>query len=186
MLSFFALNNIITLATALTIQPGPVVHHEQFDETYSDIKPQSLVVSAINPIQIDRDEVKIAIVARTGAMVVPSDVSAQSGIIATAMQFIGIPYVPYASSPENGFDCSGFIMYVYGLHGISMPHSATAQANLGHVISESEAQPGDLLYWGGHIGFWVSPGMMIDSATEGTTIQFRPIWGNPQIIRLDI
>lgn len=99
-----------------------------------------------------------------------------------AQKYIGIPYRAYGYTPETGFDCSGFTMYVYGLYGVSLPHLASAQAALGTEVPESEALPGDLVLMPGHIGFWVSPGRMLDSPTEGKSIGIRKIWASSYTI----
>ena len=62
-----------------------------------------------------------------------------------ALQFLGCRYVYGGSSPQ-GFDCSGFTMYVFSLHGYSLPHSATSQwNNSGTYVERSDLQPGDLV-----------------------------------------
>lgn len=107
-------------------------------------------------------------------------------IVEYARQFIGIvPYVANSSNPNVGFDCSGFTKYVFAnTLGISLPHSSTAQGEMGTPISASQAQPGDLLVWHGHVAIYTGGGMMIDAAVPGTYISEKPIWGNPTYIRL--
>lgn len=106
-------------------------------------------------------------------------------IVATAKEYIGTPYVAYSADPNVGFDCSGFVMYVFGRLGMNLPHSADAQGQLGTRIPMSEAQPGDLLVWEGqHVAIYVAPGLMIDSAKPGTNIRIHEIWGNPYVSRL--
>jgi len=109
--------------------------------------------------------------------------AATDGIVGTAMSLRGVPYV-FAGSAPSGFDCSGFTAYVYGKNGIQLPHSASAQAGMGIVVSEDQATPGDLVYMPGHIGIWLAPGVMIDSAEYGTVVDVRKIWGTPQIIHI--
>lgn len=109
---------------------------------------------------------------------------ASDSIVATALQHRGVPYVFGASDPNRAFDCSGFVSYIYGLHGIKLPHQSRAIYAYGTPISPAEARPGDVLFWNNpHVGIYIGNGMMID-ATYNTTTQVRPIWGHPQYVRI--
>lgn len=68
-----------------------------------------------------------------------------ASIVETALSFLGTPY-SYGGASPRGFDCSGFTMYVFSLHGYSLPHSATSQWNSsGTYVDKSDLQPGDLV-----------------------------------------
>jgi cell wall-associated NlpC family hydrolase len=102
-------------------------------------------------------------------------------VFEVAKQYIGTPYLAYGASPA-GFDCSGFTQFVYAQFGVPLIHLASAQMHAGTVISEADAQPGDLVWMPGHIGFWAGPGMMLDSPTEGKSIAIRPIWSDYYVV----
>lgn len=102
-------------------------------------------------------------------------------VFEVAKQYIGTPYLAYGASPA-GFDCSGFTQFVYAQFGVPLIHLASAQMYAGTVISEADAQPGDLVWMPGHIGFWAGPGMMLDSPTEGKSIDIRPIWSDYYVV----
>ncbi len=102
-------------------------------------------------------------------------------VFEVAKQYIGTPYLAYGASPA-GFDCSGFTQFVYAQFGVPLIHLASAQMYAGTVISEADAQPGDLVWMPGHIGFWAGPGMMLDSPTEGKSIGIRPIWSDYYVV----
>ena len=100
-------------------------------------------------------------------------VSNSSDIVATALQYEGYSYVAGGSSPETGFDCSGFTKYIYGLYGISLNRTASDQADNGTPINKEELQPGDLLlfsYYGsdsiGHTGIYIGDGQFIHAANS--------------------
>ena len=105
-----------------------------------------------------------------------------SSIIAEAAKHVGTPYVRGGSSPA-GFDCSGFVSYVYAQFGISLPRSSSAYYNVGTRVSSP--QPGDIIVTPGHVGLYAGPNLQIDAPTTGKTLQFRSIWqSNPTYVRV--
>lgn len=87
-----------------------------------------------------------------------------------ACQFIGNPYVYGGSSPTNGTDCSGFMMAVYARFGISLPHSSHAQSSYGRGVSYSQAKPGDLICYPGHVAMYIGKGKIVHAASPGQGI----------------
>jgi cell wall-associated NlpC family hydrolase len=69
-------------------------------------------------------------------------------IISYAKTFLGVPY-RYGGSTPSGFDCSGFINYIFGNFGFSLVRSSFGLADLGETIALSNIQPGDLLFFKG-------------------------------------
>jgi len=109
-----------------------------------------------------------------------------SQVFQVAKKYIGTPYVFGGASPA-GFDCSGLVMFVYAQFGISMPHSATAEAAMGTRISIKDAVPGDLIAMPGHIGFYAGNGNILDAPDSGRTVSIRPIWtSNYYVVRIGI
>jgi cell wall-associated NlpC family hydrolase len=103
-----------------------------------------------------------------------------------ATQYIGTPYVFGGATPA-GFDCSGFVMYVYAQFGVSMPHSSTGQGAMGTPIAESAAVPGDLVIMSGHDGFYAGNGMILHAPYEGASVRVQPIWTSDySIVRIGI
>lgn len=92
-------------------------------------------------------------------------------IVNFAKQYLGYPYVLGASSPEKGFDCSGFTRYVYGHFGYKLGQVAANQTSLGAVVEKVNLQTGDLILFYddgktkiGHCGIYISGGDFIHSA----------------------
>jgi cell wall-associated NlpC family hydrolase len=109
-----------------------------------------------------------------------------SSVYNVALQYQGVPYV-YGGATPAGFDCSGFVMYVYAQFGISLPHSSTGQGAAGTRISLADAQPGDLVIMDGHDGFYAGNGNILHAPYEGASVRVQPIWTSDYyIVRLGI
>lgn len=98
-----------------------------------------------------------------------------SSILATARNGIGTPYV-YGGTSTSGWDCSGFVQWVYGQHGINLPRGAAGQAAAGTVIPRSQAQPGDLVYKPGHIGIYAGGNQFVDAGNSRVDTSERNIY----------
>ena len=81
-----------------------------------------------------------------------------------ASQFIGNPYVWGGTSLTKGVDCSGFVMQVYAHYGISLPHSSSALRGVGRGVSYSEAQPGDIICYSGHVAIYLGGGKIVHAS----------------------
>jgi cell wall-associated NlpC family hydrolase len=95
-----------------------------------------------------------------------------------ALQYLGVPYV-YGGASPSGFDCSGLVMYVYAQLGISLPHYTVAQWNATEPISQSQMQPGDLVFFDGlgHVGIYIGNGQFVDAPHTGSVVRIDSIAG---------
>jgi cell wall-associated NlpC family hydrolase len=97
-----------------------------------------------------------------------------SNVASYACQFVGNPYVAGGTSLTNGADCSGFVQSVYKAFGVSVPRTSWAQGSYGREVSYSDAQPGDVIYYGGHVGIYIGGGQIVHASTQKTGIKYSP------------
>ena len=107
-------------------------------------------------------------------------------VVQVALQYQGVPY-RFGGETPAGFDCSGFVQYVYAQFGVSLPHSVSGQDRAGTRISRADALPGDIVIMPGHNGIYMGNGTFIDSPRGGGVVSVRPIWtDNYWIVRIGI
>jgi len=126
----------------------------------------------------DTDTATAAVVSEEAPAATSSNSGLRSQIVAYARQFSGVPYVTGGTTP-SGWDCSGFVNYVFGSFGISMPRTSSAIAASFTQVPASQAQPGDLVYWPGHIGIYTGNGMHIAAANPSTGTYEHAVYGSP-------
>jgi peptidoglycan DL-endopeptidase CwlO len=95
-----------------------------------------------------------------------------SEIVRIAKEYVGVPYVWGGASP-SGFDCSGFVAYVYSKVGLSIPHSVAKQYAYGTPVSKADLRPGDLVFFDGlrHNGIYIGGGDFVHAARSGRAVR---------------
>ncbi len=88
-----------------------------------------------------------------------------------ACQYIGNPYVPGGTSLTQGADCSGFVWRVYSDFGYSVPRTSYSLRSAGTGVSYSEAQPGDVVCYAGHVGIYIGNGQIVHASTPRSGIK---------------
>jgi peptidoglycan DL-endopeptidase CwlO len=101
-----------------------------------------------------------------------------SQVVSIALQYLGIPYVWGGSSPSTGFDCSGFIMYVYAQVGVYLPHHAASQFNYGTPVSREQLEAGDLVFFNGlgHAGIYIGGGQFVHAPHTGDVVKISSLY----------
>lgn len=98
-----------------------------------------------------------------------TNVSGQE-VVDYAMQFVGNPYVWGGTSLTNGADCSGFVQSVFRHFGISLPRTSYEQRSCGQGVSYSNAQPGDLICYSGHVAIYAGGGRIVGAQSSAVGI----------------
>lgn len=109
--------------------------------------------------------------------ITPQQQTMGQSVVEVAKQYIGTPYV-YGGSSPSGFDCSGFVKYVYSQFGVNLNRVAAAQSQNGYAVSVDSMLPGDIICFAnsggtgyiGHVGIYVGDGMFIHSPRTGYTV----------------
>lgn len=98
-------------------------------------------------------------------------------LLSTALKYTGVPY-RHGGSSSRGFDCSGFVRFVFGRVGIELPHHSGAQAKMGRKVESSDLQPGDLVFFKmhnssriNHVGIYMGENKFVHaSINHGITV----------------
>jgi cell wall-associated NlpC family hydrolase len=100
-------------------------------------------------------------------------------VVDYAKRFRGVRYVYGGGSPRSGFDCSGFVRYVYAHFGVPLAHSSYAQFGRGRRVGRASLRPGDLVFFDGlgHVGIYIGNGRFIHAPHTGTRVRIETFAG---------
>ncbi|MCQ9210862.1 C40 family peptidase [Granulicatella seriolae] len=132
----------------------------------------------VNTPVVTTPVVNIPVVTAPVTPTVTAPASSSTGsAVSIAQQYLGVPYV-WGGSSTSGFDCSGLTQYVFAQMGISLPRTTYGQETVGTRISLSQAQVGDLLFWGSagstyHVAIYMGNNTFIHAPSEGGVVEIR-------------
>jgi cell wall-associated NlpC family hydrolase len=112
-----------------------------------------------------------------GKVSAPQPSSRGARVASLATRYLGIPYRWGGSSPSTGFDCSGFVMYLYRQVGVSLPHNAAMQYRHGRAVSRGSLRRGDIVFFNGlgHNGIYLGGGRFIHSPNSGDVVKISQL-----------
>lgn len=167
-------NGDYSIIVGAVLSDGSEVYSLPVDFTY-EYKSNKVSVSVSNKVYKTEEAVAEKTVKEN-----KTTSSAAQAILDTAKSYLGTPYLWGGTTP-SGFDCSGFVQYVYGKNGYSLTRTTYTQwDNDGVVVSRDALVPGDLIYFGAadapsHVGIYVGNGVMIHSPRTGDVVKYTTI-----------
>lgn len=172
------------------------------DAVFKDAKTQGLTVAAAKTLQLDRLKINQTSESNLQRSLLLSRYSSYKGpsaadfvknppfskidgesVLRVARKYVGVPYVFGGENP-NGFDCSGYVRFVFAQFGLDLPHSVHAQSRMGIIIHKEDALPGDIVILNdlSHDGIYAGAGMMYHAPRPGDTVKLAPIWTSEYFI----
>lgn len=109
-------------------------------------------------------------------------------LIQLAEQYIGTPYQWGGESPKTGFDCSGFVQWLYGQQGITLPRTTYQQVKVGQGVPKANLRPGDILFFEptkagpAHEGLYIGGGKFIESPHTGASVRISSLAGRSDFV----
>ena len=134
------------------------------------IKPDN-----ITPMEVQQETTKNEEQSTSSASTTTTTTTEGTSVVEYAKQYLGCKYVAGGSSPESGFDCSGFTSYVYKHFGVSLPRTSGGQSGVGTAVTKANLQAGDLVIYSGHVAIYVGGGNVIHSPRPGKTVCIVPL-----------
>jgi peptidoglycan DL-endopeptidase CwlO len=145
--------------------------------------PATAAAEAARLSSTEAEELPTPLVEHTLLTEAAEDVQPEPGrprVVAIALRYLGTPY-RWAGSSPGGFDCSGFVMYVYGRIGIGLPHNSAMLWGIGRPVDRNDLQPGDLVFFNGlaHAGIYTERGRFVHSPHSGEVVKISRLSESP-------
>jgi cell wall-associated NlpC family hydrolase len=167
---------VVTLALAVSLVWPISGRADHGDQQGTALDPMPVPAPAANPIPFLRTPAAVRKHLRSKREAPPA---LGERVVGFAKHLIGVRYSWGGSSPRTGFDCSGFVRYVYGHFGISLAHSSFADYWRGRQVGRLAMKPGDLVFFDGegHVGIYVGHGRFIHAPHTGTVVRISTMSG---------
>ena len=186
-----AFASIILLASA---QIAPLAQEPLSEEhitriPLADVQDSPLLFTPFASVEDSDVILPVRISPRSLLKTLPVSPTRGMRLVETALPFVGTPYVFGGTSPVTGFDCSGFVQYVFGKWGVRLPRTAEQQFQAGEPVGFLELQPGDLIFRANtykhgisHVGIYIGNGKWVHAASrkQGVIVSDVPLFNAGQ------
>lgn len=135
---------------------------EAASETYNDLSDSGSSYTDTGSSYVE--------VADTGSNPAKTTSISGSDVCNYALSFVGNPYVWGGTSLTNGCDCSGFTQQIFKHFGVSIPRTSYEQRSCGNTVSYSNAQPGDIICYSGHVALYIGNGRIVGAQSSRSGI----------------
>lgn len=143
----------------------------------------ALAVDARRVGRLDRQLQGLELALKPAALPVGFDAAPASTVgayaVTVAERYLGVRYLWGGNNPDEGFDCSGFVQFVYAQLGVQLPHYAASQFATTPHVDAAALEPGDLVFFEpraegpGHVGIYVGGGVFIEAPHTGDVVKFE-------------
>lgn len=149
-----------------------IAEKEQEIDDFTDKIADAVAQAAANRVPSGSGDI-------TGNYTPPTNSGGGQAIVDEAYKYLGVPYV-WGGASASGVDCSGLVLLSHRAIGVSLPHYSGSIGSSGQrVPSMSQALPGDVVCYVGHVGIYVGGGMMIHAPQTGDVVRVVPVYGSP-------
>jgi len=169
-----------SLRNAITSRTGPVAAAALCAATLC--APQARAQLSVGPVKIDvAGTARSSAAARTVlAAIGATRTTSASRVLPTAERYLGVPYRWGGTSPRTGFDCSGFVQYVFAKHGTRLPRTSREMASSGQRLRPqwSALKPGDLVLFAepgeriSHVAIYAGSRRIIHASSSGRRVRY--------------
>ncbi|MFO7370926.1 MAG: C40 family peptidase [Bacteroidales bacterium] len=174
-LKFF---NWIILTTLFTV----AMQAQDFEVTFDDAPPASVKreKTTNQPDEQQQNTTSVEKVTSYNEKQSPGLDTIRLSIVEKAREYLGVNY-HYGRSDEQGFDCSGYVRFVYSKFGFTLPHSSSEQYRQSRRIKNRKALPGDLVFFQtrgkpiGHVGIYLGDNSFIHSPSRGRQVSIESL-----------
>lgn len=155
-------------------------NRDRLNKLQSDKSKQAEALIKLNSLKIPQDNASNSVNVYNQCLLAGHLIYGDDNVVNYAKNFLGVPYL-WGGTSQSGFDCSGFVQYVYAHFGINLPRITYEQVNVGTTVT-GNLKPGDLIFFGDtkaphHVGMYIGGNQYIQAPHTGDVIKISSVQG---------